>query len=141
MSLALKKLASSDRFSAEIDGLLQTRGYGVETIKAVLELLHKRRVLDDRRTVSNALERYSGKRAKGKETIRAELIARGAPEDIVEEALASDSEESERAKAISLLEKRKLGRAEAAKAARFLLSRGFDEELTRSVVGEFFDVE
>jgi regulatory protein len=140
LSLALAKVAQSDKLAAEIESLLSGRGYDGETISAVLELMHKRRVLDDRRTIINTLERYSGRRAQGLEKIRAELIERGAPEDIVDEVLAGSAPD-ERVRAVHLLRSRSFAAGDAAKAGRFLLSRGFDEDLVHSVVEEHFDLE
>lgn len=130
---ALDKLAKGDRFEKEIECLLVKKGFAPETTLEVVSYLKERRFVDDRRTTINAIERRSGRRAIGREKLRADLLRRGAPEELIEEALADLPKDSAEVDALSLL-RLKYGRPETgdtakrARAGRFLAARGFELE-------------
>jgi regulatory protein len=146
LKAALNRLKGADRFEKEVEAPLISAGFSTETVRDVVSYLKERRFVDDRRTTMNAIERRSGRRAVGREKIRAELLKRGAPEDVLDEVLniLPDADASEnltdllRAKFGSSDEKGRYGRADRARAGRFLASRGFEEESIETALDSFF---
>ncbi len=70
--------------------------------------------------------------------MRHELLAKGAPEELVEKSLASVSAESQTDGMRALLHAKCKPKDSRAKGARLLLSRGFDEDAIETVLDEFF---
>jgi len=139
LKLALAKLKSGDRFQKEIEDALLGAGISVPTTQDVVSYLLERRFVDDRRTTINAVERRSGRRAIGREKLRAELLRRGAPENLIDEALAANPETEEPESALALLRTKYRGdAAERMRAGRFLASRGFEEDAIESALERFF---
>lgn len=121
LKIALEAIRRKDRFELEIERMLEERGFEPGP---VLTYLKARGFVNDAKIAASEVERLARRRGLGKERIRQELVERGAPEHLVEAALP-DSEESG---AIEALQKRFSWRPDRAKAMRFLMSRGFDEE-------------
>lgn len=134
---ALRMVHASDKLSAEVKQALIRSGVNEETSGRVLALLSERRVLDDQKTILKAVERALGRRGLGKEKIRASLIARGAPEEMVEACLAQHNESDELERMLELLRSR-ADKNTRAKAGRFLASRGFGEESVEDALNAFF---
>lgn len=137
LDLALRKLRTADRFESEVRGYLTDAGYGEDTVDQVVAHLKGRKILDDTRTINSLIERRSGRRSVGEEKLRAELLARGAPEEAVSEALgaSSDGEAERMHEALSGKFRPTDSRA---KGARFLLSRGFSEEEVEGALDRYF---
>ncbi len=135
LALALRKLGQSDRFESEIRTLL--KAYDPGTVEEVVTHLKEKRLLNDNKTIQNLNERNTGRRAVGKEKLRAQLERRGAPEESIDAALAS-SEEGEPERMDEVLRSRFKPTDSRAKAARFLFSRGFPEESIESALERFF---
>jgi SOS response regulatory protein OraA/RecX len=123
---ALKALKQRPRFSEEIRELLRKKQVSGDIATAVLAHLERRRFVDDEATIEACLQSFRGKKLQGPEKVRALLLSRGAPADLVESALASH--QTDASELIALLDKHFKQGASAAKAARLLSSRGFDEE-------------
>ena len=139
LTLALKKLKSSDKLESELLAALNCAGFSTETSTSVLSFLKDRKFVNDRRTIENHIERRSGRRSYGKEKIRVELLRRGAPEELVEECLQSSTIQDEVDSALEALHGRFAGSVDRAKAGRFLMGRGFDEELVEQALDRFFE--
>lgn len=135
---AMKRLARSDRLAAELAADLGRRGYGESEIGEVLKFLSRNRLIDDTRTIESRIEFRSGRRAVGREKIRAELLRLGAPESSVEERLATISDDDEMTAMLQVLNSRQWHEGGRIKAARFLLSRGFSEDLVESALNRHF---
>ncbi len=136
LKLALKKLRTKDRFEAEVREFLSE--FPPSVVDRAITRLKERRIIDDTKTTLNLTERYSGRRSVGLEKLRTELLERGAPEEIVNTALSEFADsESER---ILLTLAAKFSPTDDArlKAARFLSSRGFQEEGIESALDRFF---
>lgn len=119
VAFAVGVLAKGDLFAAELSAKLAD--YDPEDREQILQHCFRRGFLDEQRTARNFVSKHQGK--KGPEWIRAKLCGRGAPEEVVDEALgAADFD------AVSVLTQKFPQRMEPAKAARFLASRGFSEE-------------
>lgn len=140
MALALQRLERSDAFESEIRTLLGLKGIGDEAQTSVVNHLRAKGVLNDRRT-AEALARQMNSKSKGVERLRQQLLKRGAPDEIIESCLASETTEGQRAQALSLLVKRAASVKTRAKAGRLLHSRGFPEELIEGLLDERFPQE
>ena len=126
---------------SELESSLTRNGFSTATVKRVLAALRDKRIVDDPKTINNLIARRTGKRTVGIEKMRHELIAKGAPEELVEQGLAAVTMESQSDGMRALLAakcKREDGRA---KGARLLLSRGFDADVIETVLDEFFGSE
>lgn len=141
LSHAMKRLAQRDRLSSEIQRELVAKGFDEVEIAQVLEFLARRRYLDDEKTIQSLIERRTGRRAAGKEKLRVELQKLGAPEEKIEESLASISDEDELNSMDQALRSRRWPAGSRPKAARFLLSRGFSEELLEPALDRHFIAE
>jgi SOS response regulatory protein OraA/RecX len=139
LSLALKKLSASDRFEAEIRSALGE--HDSETVDRVIATLKQRRILDDARTARAIVDRRSGRRAIGPEKLRAEFLARGAPEEVVDECLSALSEDDRTERMRDALASKFTLAGDRNKAARFLLSRGFGEDEIEGALDAFFQAD
>lgn len=128
LKVALEAIRRRDRFESELRTLLETKGFEVEP---VIEYLKGRRFVDDRRVASTEVERLSRK-GLGPDRIRAELEARGAEDTAISNALAELDSPEETAKAA--LAKKFPCEIDVPRAMRFLLSRGFEEDVARSAI-------
>lgn len=138
LEAAFRFLSGRDRFVAEIRQTLEKQGFGPEDIEAVIRHLIRRKLVDDRRSTQNLVAHRSGKRAAGVEKLRAELERRGAPEEIIEECLGALSPDEQRKAMIAALSGKFRATDDRARAARFLLSRGFAEDDLEGALVEFF---
>jgi regulatory protein len=139
LGLALKRLRLSDKLEAELLKALVMGGFSTETATFVLSFLKDRKLISDRRTIENHIEKRSGRRSIGQEKIRAELLERGAPEELVEECLANADVGDEAGRAVQALRAKYAQEVERGKAGRFLASRGFGEELIETALDRFFE--
>ncbi len=137
LETALRKLKAKDRFEAEVRTFLAE--FPADEVERVIQCLKGRRIIDDSKTTLNLIERYSGKRSIGLERLKAELLERGAPEEIVNAAIGGISSD-ERQKMLEALSAKLSPTDSRAKAARFLFSRGFPEEEIEGVLDHFFQV-
>lgn len=128
LKVALEAIRRRDRFESELRTLLENKGFEVEP---VIEYLKGRRFVDDRRVASTEVERLSRK-GLGPDRIRAELEARGAKDTAISNAIAELNSPEETAKAA--LAKKFPGEIDVPRAMRFLLSRGFEEDVARSAI-------
>jgi len=136
LEIALKKLRSQARFESEIRQFLEE--FPEEITERVIQFLRERRIVDDSKTTQSLIERYSGRRTVGTERIRAELSKRGAPEEMIETALAGLPASEGNSMLLVLEAKFGTTLPPRAKAARFLYSRGFPEDEIESALDQFF---
>jgi SOS response regulatory protein OraA/RecX len=133
LAVALKALAASEKFRAEIGGLLERKGFDEPTRLAVIEHLGKKKLFDDLRCAELAVRRLTEKGA-GPEKIRLNLEARGADAATIEGAMAGLESGVEQAR--KALIKRFREPVSREKAARFLALRGFSEEAVENVLDD-----
>ena len=74
LDVALKKIKTKDGFEAEVRLFLAE--FPTTVSDRAISFLKDRRIIDDTKTTSSLIERYSGKRAIGLEKLRAELQER-----------------------------------------------------------------
>lgn len=132
-SKAVELLAGREKNRAKLEASLRTRGFDDAEIDAALKRLVELGYLDELRVASSraAAELKSGRSRAGAEQ---RLVAQGFDEPDAQAAVARAADESghdDLSAAKALLAKKKLT---GAKAARFLASRGFDEDLIRQLV-------
>ena len=135
---AIRLLAAHDRSEQEIRSRLAARGESATTIAATVRRLRHFRYLDDRRFALGVAEQ-AVRRGYGSEYVRAQLEHKGVAEHVIEQALqASFDNEADLAKQALARHFREESREEArhAKAARFLLRRGFPEAVVFAILDE-----
>jgi SOS response regulatory protein OraA/RecX len=131
LGVALKPLAASEKFSAEIESLLERKGYDADVRSQVLEHLRTKRLVDDTRCAELAIKRMRRK-GMGDLKIRFQLERRGAPVEVVNSVLQLASAPSVE----EVLRKRFPGKIPSLEqAGRFLYSRGFQPDEIESALG------
>lgn len=135
---AIRLLAARDRSEQEIRDRLAAGGETAATITATVRRLRQRRYLDDQRLALGAGE-HAVRRGYGSEYLRAQLGHKGVADRLIDEAVeAAYTDEIG-------LARRVLARkfpvepqrpAERARAARFLLRRGFPESVVFAILDE-----
>ena len=134
---ALARLKTAERTVSELRTALLAN-HGEEATEAALVYLAARRLLSEERAVEATVRpRASGRRAEGDLRLRERLERRGAEPDAIEKALADVPDESARMHD-SLAARFRPQNDERAKAGRFLLSRGFDEDGVDAALDRFF---
>ncbi|MBS1704483.1 MAG: RecX family transcriptional regulator [Armatimonadetes bacterium] len=130
LALALKKLQSGDRLEQEIRDLLATENFSEDVQNEVISSLQNWSLLNDSRTAGNRTEILQ-RRGYGKLKILEDLERRGAPPDVlasVDSLCEPDVEVETARKALSGKNRSKI------QAARFLASRGFEQEVIEQVI-------
>jgi regulatory protein len=135
---AVRLLAARDRSEQEIRRALAARTIRPRIIDATVRRLRLRRYLDDQRFATMTAER-AARRGVGSDRVRAELEAKGVAEALADAAV-STAFDDETALARASLARRfgdaPLPPATRAKAARFLLGRGFPEGIVLAILEE-----
>jgi regulatory protein len=135
---AVRLLAAHDRSTHEIRTRLAAAGAEPEVIAATVRRLQERHYLDDER-FARATAEAAARRGHGSERVRAALAAKGVGEALVDRAVAAAFAD-EAALAQAALARRfptpPRDARERAKAARFLLQRGFPEAVVLAILGE-----
>lgn len=132
---ALKRLQTSDRYESEVRAAL--RRHQPDVVERVVAYLREHRLLDDERTTRHAIEVNTGRRAVGDALLADRLVARGANEDAVADALTESESEAERIDAI--LRTKYQPTDNRMKAGRFLYGRGFSEDAIESALERYFE--
>lgn len=133
---ALRLLAAREHSRKELERKLAAHEAEPGQLKTALDELQARGFIDEQRVVDSVVHRRAGRLGAGR--IRQELQAKGLDAERVALAVTSlRATEVERARDVW---RRKFGTlpadaAQRAKQARFLLSRGFDGEVVRRVLG------
>lgn len=134
----LRLLGRRDYASAEIRTRLTARGYPSAEIEAAVARLQSDGSLDDRRAAA-AHARQSALKGRGRKRIAIELARRGVDADVIDDVLASTSEDDE-VRSIRRVLARRRGptnlTADARRALiRHLLRRGFAMDAIRRALG------
>lgn len=135
LARALEMLRRKACFEAEIREAL--RGWNSATAEAVVSHLREKRLINDKTTIESLIERNTGRRAVGIEKLRSVLASRGAPEELVQQALERRGE-GDAAIAEALLNGRFSRKDSPAKAARFLAARGLEEDAVTAALHRYF---
>lgn len=133
---AVRLLAGRDYTEHDIRARLEAAEVPPDVIDAAVERLFRAGYLDDAAVAVRLAERRV-RSGFGSERIRAELLAHGVPETVQGPAV-DVARADEVARARAALAKRRLDLSNPAsrvRAVRFLLSRGFPEDVVDAVVG------
>lgn len=135
---ALRRLESAERTVAELRTSL-LKNHPPEAVEQALAWLSARKLLsDDRAAETTVRPRSVGRRAEGDARLRQRLESRGASPEAIEAALSAVPDEDQRMQE-ALAAKFRPDGGQRAKAGRFLLSRGFDEDSVESALNRFFE--
>jgi regulatory protein len=132
-------LAAHDRSAHEIRTRLSAAGIADTAIARTLQRLRELRYLDDRRFANGAAEQ-SARRGYGSAYVRAQLAAKGVADGLIDEAVhaAFDDEPALARRALTRRYPDTPSRPqERMRAVRFLLRRGFPEEVVFAILGEY----
>ncbi len=129
----VKWLKSADLTEAEIADRLATKGYDSNVIASVVEQLKNRTWVNDQRVAERQAE-IAKQKLVGRLKVEQTLEKRQVAEDKRESVLEDFDDASEAQRAHNLLDQRLKEGDGIAKAARILGSRGFTEEVIRSVL-------
>jgi len=138
------------RFHSERELLikLKTKAYEERLIKIVLNDLREKSFIDDQVFANHFIEEKLKKKRWGKNKIRAALFSKGVSSSIIDDVLQSfNSEEDQNEVALSLAKKKfenlKLRETDSKKLKQkiisFLLSRGFDYEVSSGAVNKIIE--
>lgn len=142
LQLAVQYLARWDRTTAQVESFLKDKGATPAQVKQTVSRLSELRYLNDRAYAQRWIERRLAKKPMGRERLKAELLARGIAESLVDQAirevLRGIDEEALARRALGV----KQGRAGAlapVRVARLLRRRGFEEETIDRILGSIND--
>ena len=142
---ALSYLARRFHSERELLIKLKQKSYEERLIKIVLNELREKSFIDDQVFANHFIEEKLKKKRWGKNKIRAALFSKGVSASIIDEVLKSfDSEEDQNEAALALAKKKyeNLKKRETdnrklkQKLIAFLLSRGFEYEISAEVVSK-----
>jgi regulatory protein len=135
---AVRWLAAQERTEQEIRARLAARDFPERVIDATVRRLQHLHYLDDRRTALGTAER-AARDGHGSEYVRSQLLGKGVAEALIDEvigaAFADELQLARRAftRRYPVAPERPGDRA---KAARYLLGRGFPEDVVFAILGE-----
>ena len=131
---AMTYLSRAPKTKREVRRYLAQKGYLQDVVDYVMEKLAEYRFVDDEEYAKSYVR--SAKNKKGARLIRAELMRKGADSEAVESAMEDLGDQSEIAAAVAqkYLRGKEKSRENAAKAYRYLLSRGYDYDTAKAAV-------
>jgi regulatory protein len=127
-----------DRSEQEVRQRLAHRGLDADGIESVIQRLYRYRYLDDARFAEGVAQR-GARRGHGRIRVRSELAAKGVPKTVAEEAITLAFADEECLARRALHKRYKTVPADTAaraRAARFLLQRGFPQRLVLAILKE-----
>lgn len=125
--VALRALRHRDLSVRELDERLRARGYSESERDGAIETLVRTGVVDDARYAESRARQLAA-RGAGNALIRHTLARAGIEPDVAADALLALAPETERARTV--VERRGAG----PKTARYLLGKGFSDEVVSDVV-------
>ena len=137
---AVRLLTASKKSSKELSKRLKDKGYQPAAIEDILQSLRSQGILDDRKMADETIHWAKQAKKYGKKRISLELKKKGIAQNLIDGALEGYSKEEERKTAYQLAEIRwnKVKHLEPQKRKKrlfdYLISRGFDFELTREIM-------
>ncbi len=141
LNKALYFLSATRKTEKEIRVHLAKKGYLPAVIDYAVDKLRSYGFIDDGEYAEAYTE--SALKRKGSRLIRMELKSKGLSDEAIEDALAKTDGETERETAQKIFDKYMRGKTAdkttLQKAYRHLLSRGFDYETAKSVIGGLED--
>jgi regulatory protein len=142
MAVAVAYLAKAARSRAEVEAHLVRSGADAALVDATVAALADRGYVDDAALAERRAEELMLRRGAGRLKVAAELTRRGLTDTVVDRAIAGVLEgRSEAALGRAALARRfgdglPASRAERAKAFRFLIGRGYPNDIVNEILGE-----
>jgi regulatory protein len=136
--IAVRLLATRDRSEQEVRARLAAGGIAATRIEQTVRRLRRLHYLDEARFAIAAAQRARD-RGYGSARVRAELTSRGVAAALIEDIVAATfAQEHDLARHVLAARFPNVSEtaAERAKAGRFLLRRGFPEEVVFSLLGD-----
>jgi len=131
---SLQLLGARPHFRRELAAKLQQRGYPGEEIDTALDRLTEQGYLDDRAAARSFVESRRA-RGEGRARLRAELLRRGAAEDVADEALTELTPEDDLPAARAAAERwQRQGGHDPRALARHLDRKGFSRRAIVAVL-------
>jgi len=134
----VRLLAAHDRSTHEVRSRLNASGITPDIVAATITRLEALHYLDDERFARSAAEN-AARRGHGSERVRATLAAKGIAEALVDAAVAAAFADESALARVALTRRFPTlppGDRARAKAARFLLQRGFPEAVVLAILGD-----
>lgn len=135
--IAYAYLSYRQRSKKELTTKLKEKKISAETIQKVLDLLEKQKYIDDKSYAKNYLESKTRGKSIGRRLVKMKLQEKGIDKDLAEDTIAANySEDKETELAVKLLKKYekkikyKNESDKRSKSCRYLISRGFDYEIS-----------
>ena len=138
MQLAVRALARSDRTTAQIERLLETKGASHSQVRTAVRRLTSLRYLDDAAFAARWADRRLARMPMGRARLQEELLATGCPERIVQTTLRTtyrNVSERDLAMQVVAMAGRTTSPRTLDRLARLLSQRGFDEDTIETVMG------
>lgn len=135
---AVRWLKQADRTEAELRERLAQRGHEASAIETAIARLREVGYVNDDRLAGRIAESAASERLEGREKIRWRLEGRGLDDGLVESHVTHLDEGSEVDRAKQAVQRRFRNEVDAARMARFLATRGFDEDVIRTVLASYF---
>lgn len=141
---AVRYLSRFDRTTRQIEEFLRARGAPPVQIARTIRRLAALRYLDDSAYAERWIASRSARSPLGAARLRGELLRRGLPEDIVENALRhalSELDEETLARRTVGLKQRRGRSLSRQQTFRLLRQRGFEEDVISRIMGEWPETE
>ena len=131
---ALSFVTKSKKTQKQAKEHLFSKGYTEQTVESVIEKMKDYRFLDDGDYAESYAKSYS--KTKGKKLIEMELKKRGISEEDMSLAIENIGDQTESAVLIAekYLKNKQKDKANLLKCYKYLLSKGFDYEVSKTVI-------
>ena len=131
---ALSFVTKSKKTQKQVKEHLFSKGYTEQTVESVIEKMKDYRFLDDGDYAESYAKSYS--KTKGKKLIEMELKKRGISEEDMSLAIEIIGDQTESAVLIAekYLKNKQKDKANLLKCYKYLLSKGFDYEVSKTVI-------
>ena len=131
---ALTFVTKSKKTQKQVKEFLYSKGYTEQTVECVIQKMNDYRFLDDSDYAESYAKSYS--KSKGKKLIEIELKRKGVAEEDMTEALENIGDQTESAVLVAekYLKNKEKDKANLLKCYKYLLSKGFDYDLSKSVI-------
>lgn len=131
---ALSFVTKSKKTQKQVKEHLFSKGYTEQTVESVIEKMKDYRFLDDGDYAESYAKSYS--KTKGKKLIEMELKKRGISEEDMSLAIENIGDQTESAVLIAekYLKNKQKDKANLLKCYKYLLSKGFDYDVSKTVI-------
>lgn len=136
---AKKFLARADRTRAEITAHLTKKQFEPQVIEQTIHSLTRYNLINEERLATRETQLTRASSTTGKHKLKEKLAKRGVPPEIIASQISEITESQELEKASLLLTKKFNSQDNPAKAGRFLIGKGFDEEIVKRALSQFFE--